>query len=75
MWVIAGLLATAGICAAIEIPSLTAHKKDRWVFSLLLALGTALSIALALKAPIPNPLDWIAAVYRPLGIGMEGYFK
>jgi hypothetical protein len=75
MWVIAGLLATAGICAAIEIPSLIKHKKDLWVFSLLLILGTALCIAASLKVNIPNPLDWIAAVYRPLGIWMQSLFK
>jgi hypothetical protein len=75
MWVITGLLATAGICAAIEIPSLIGRKKDLWVFSLLLLLGTALCIAEALKANIPNPLDWIASVYQPLGNWMQSHFK
>jgi NhaP-type Na+/H+ or K+/H+ antiporter len=75
MWVIAGLIATAGISAAIEIPSLTGHKKDLWVFSLLLMLGTALGIAAALKVNIPNPLDWIAAVYQPFGNWMQSLFK
>jgi hypothetical protein len=73
--VIAGILETAGICAAIEIPSLTGHKKDLWVFSLLLMLGTALCIAATLKANIPNPLDWIAAVYQPFGSWMQSLFK
>ncbi|MBB6735308.1 hypothetical protein H7C18_30780 [Cohnella sp. CBP 2801] len=75
MWAIAGLLAAAGICAAIELPSLAGHKKDLWIFTLLLLLGTPLSIAAALKAPIPNPLDWIAAVYRPIGNWMKNLFE
>lgn len=74
MWVIAGLIATAGICAAIEIPSLIGHKKDLWVFSLLLLLGTALSIASALKMNIPNPLEGIAVVFQPLGKWMQSLF-
>ncbi len=75
MWAIAGLLATAGICAAIEFPSLIGHKKDLWVFSLLLLMGTTISIAAALKVNIPNPLDWIAAVYQPLGEWMKSLFE
>lgn len=75
MWVVAGIIAAAGICAAIEIPSLAGFKKDRWVFFLLLLLGTAASIAAALKAPIPNPLDWIAAVFQPLGNRLQRFFE
>jgi hypothetical protein len=67
MWIIVGILAVASIAAAIEIPSLHRDKKELWVFSILLLSGTGLSIAESLEANIPNPLDWIAAVYRPLG--------
>lgn len=75
MWVIVGLVAAAGICAAIEIPQFTSHKKDLWVFSLLLIMGTALGIALALKLKIPNPLDWIAFVFQPLGHWLQSLMK
>ncbi len=73
MWIVTGFLAAAGICAAIEIPSLRGHKKDLWVFSILLACAIALCIAVTLKTRVPNPLDWVAAVFRPIGeriIGM-----
>lgn len=75
MWVIAGLIATAGICAAIEIPSLIGHKKDLWVFSVLLVLATAFCMTVALKVPVQNPLDWIAAVFRPAGKWMQSLFE
>ena len=75
MWMVAGLLAAAGVCAAYEIPSLKAYKKDLWVFSLLLLLGTALSIVAAFQGHIPNPLDWIAAIFKPAGNWMQNYFK
>jgi hypothetical protein len=65
MWSIAGILVIAVFIAAIEVPSLLGKKKELWVFSLLLLSGTGLSIAQALHANIPNPLDWMAAVYQP----------
>ncbi len=72
-WSIAGILAVAVLIAAIEIPSLRKKKskKDTWAFSLLLLLGTGLSIAQGLQAHIPNPLDWMAAIFQPLGNWMK----
>jgi NhaP-type Na+/H+ or K+/H+ antiporter len=66
MWSIAGILVIAVFIAAIEVPSLLGKKRELWVFSILLLLGTGLSIAKTLHAYIPNPLDWMAAVYQPL---------
>jgi hypothetical protein len=65
MWSISGILVIAAFIIAIEVPSLLGKKKDLWVFSLLLLSGTSLSIAQALHANIPNPLDWMSAVYQP----------
>lgn len=66
---IIGIVLVAAACALIEIPSLRGRKKELWVFSLLLAFGAALGIASALHVPVPNPLDWIAAVFRPFAWG------
>ncbi|MDF2681247.1 MAG: hypothetical protein K0R47_2437 [Brevibacillus sp.] len=51
----------------IEVPFLrkNAMKKELWVFLILLLVGTSLGIAEAADADIPNPLDWIAFVYKP----------
>jgi hypothetical protein len=72
-WSIAGILAVAVLIAVIEISSLRKRKskKDLWAFSLLLLLGTGLSIAQGLQADIPNPLDWMAAIFQPLGNWMK----
>jgi hypothetical protein len=75
MWMLSGILALTAICFVIEIPSLRAHRKDLWTFILLMGFGTSLSIAMALKAHISNPLDWIAAVFEPLGSGMKHFFQ
>ncbi len=66
---IIGIVLVGAVCAFIELPSLRGRKKELWVFSLLLALGVALGIASALHVPLPNPLDWIAAVFRPFARG------
>jgi hypothetical protein len=65
MWPVAGILVIAILIAANDVPSLTKKKKDLWVFSILLLLGTGISVAEVLHVGIPNPLDWIAVVYQP----------
>ncbi|MCM3267909.1 hypothetical protein [Paenibacillus elgii] len=61
------LLATAAI-VAIEWRSLMERKLKRelWTFFLLCFVGTSLGVAAALQLNIPNPLDWITALYKPL---------
>jgi hypothetical protein len=65
MWSIAGILIVTLFIAAIEIPSLLGKKKELWVFSFLLLLGSGLSIAQSLHANISNPLDWMTFIYQP----------
>jgi len=43
----------------------TRKIKDFIVFCVLLASGTALSMAQALHMPLPNPLEWVCNVIRP----------
>ncbi|MBO1515439.1 hypothetical protein [Metabacillus bambusae] len=68
MWVIAGILLVATLIIVLEVPPLLEkkQKKESWVFSLLLLFGVGLSIAESLDLNIPNPLDWIAIIYKPL---------
>ncbi|WP_408007522.1 hypothetical protein ACJROX_22950 [Pseudalkalibacillus sp. A8] len=66
--VIAGILLVAILIIVLEVPPLwkKKQKKELWVFSLLLLFGVGLSIAESLDLNIPNPLDWIATIYKPL---------
>jgi hypothetical protein len=68
MWPIFGIIATGILISAIEIPPLLKkkQKKELIVFSILLLFAVALSIAESLRLPIPNPLDWITAIYKPI---------
>ncbi|MGG0288157.1 hypothetical protein ABEY41_24260 [Peribacillus butanolivorans] len=71
------ILILVAIIIAIDVPSLLRKKlkKELWIFSVLLLFGTALSIAQALNIKIPNPLDWITAIYKPLSDIIEKLLK
>lgn len=58
--------------SVIEIPKFkkTKKKKELWTFSILLLVGYSLLIAETMKAPIPNPLDLITFVYKPVSSGL-----
>ncbi|MFI8495356.1 hypothetical protein ACIGC1_21010 [Peribacillus butanolivorans] len=71
------ILVIVAIIIAIDVPSLLREKlkKELWIFSVLLLFGTALSISQALNIKIPNPLDWITAIYKPLSDMIEKLLK
>ncbi|WP_257348508.1 hypothetical protein [Pseudalkalibacillus decolorationis] len=77
MWGIAGILLIALLIIIFEVPSLwkSKQKKELWVFFLLLIFGVGLSIAKSLAVNIPNPLDWIIAVYKPFSDAMMNILK
>ncbi|SCW65328.1 hypothetical protein SAMN04487970_102472 [Paenibacillus tianmuensis] len=64
----AGILAFGAVIVWMEVPDLLKNKrkKDFWVFSVLLTLGLGLAIAKSMRAEVPNPLEWIAYLYKPL---------
>ncbi|GLB62117.1 hypothetical protein [Cytobacillus sp. NCCP-133] len=68
MWAIAGILLVTIMIMVLEVPPLLKkrQKKELGVFSLLLLSGSWLSIAKGLDLNIPNPFDWIAAIFKPL---------
>ncbi|WP_176538645.1 hypothetical protein [Bacillus cereus] len=65
---VAGIFVIVAVIIAIDVPFLLKEKLkgELWVFSILLLLGTLLSVAEALNVKIPNPLDWITVIYAPL---------
>lgn len=67
MWIVFGIVAVAIAITFIEVPSLLKRglKKELWIFSILLLLGTGLSIAEGLQVEIPNPMDALAFIYQP----------
>lgn len=77
MWIVFGILAVAIVIAFIDAPYLLKQglKKELWTFSILLLFGTGLSIAEGLQVEIPNPMDALAFIYKPLTQLVFGFFK
>ncbi|PGY09925.1 hypothetical protein [Bacillus sp. AFS031507] len=73
----AGILVIVTVIIAIDVPPLLRKKlkKELWIFSILLLFGTSLSIAQAMNIKIPNPVDWITAIYKPLSDIIEKLLK
>jgi hypothetical protein len=67
MWAIAGILLSGCFIAVIEAPYLIQKKlkKELCIFFLLLLTGMAVCILQSLRLKLPNPLDWITAMYEP----------
>lgn len=63
-----GILLIAAAILWIEVPPLLEkkYKKEFLVFSILLAIGVSLSITLGFEKPIPNPLDLLTIIFKPL---------
>lgn len=68
MMKVIGIFLIATIILMIEVPQLMEkkHKKELLVFSIILAIGVGLSIAQALGKTIPNPMDLLNLVYKPI---------
>ncbi|WP_066370054.1 hypothetical protein [Neobacillus fumarioli] len=63
-----GILLTAVLFTFIEIPSLLKkqYKKELVVFCILLLCGTLLSILKVFGVHIPNPVDGITFIFKPI---------
>jgi hypothetical protein len=77
MWTIAGILIVSTIIIFIEVPSLLKKKmkKELVFFSILLFFGTGLSMAQSFRMKIPNPLDWISAIYKPMSDALFSFLQ
>ncbi|MDQ6420226.1 hypothetical protein RB620_12340 [Paenibacillus sp. LHD-117] len=77
MLAIAGILTVSIAIAMLEVPGLKKKKwkKELWFFFVLLFFGAGLSIAQSLNVKIPNPLDWISFMYKPLSDSLTSLLK
>ncbi|WCN38281.1 hypothetical protein [Aneurinibacillus uraniidurans] len=78
MWgIVLVIVLIAVVKALIEVPALVRkkQKKELWVFFLFLILGTGLSIAQFSHMRIPNPLDLLTSMYKPLSNVIRNVLK
>ena len=63
-----GILLIAAAILWVEVPPLLEkkYKKELLVFSILLAIGVGISIPQGFGKPIPNPMDLLTFVFKPL---------
>ncbi|WP_341348202.1 hypothetical protein [Paenibacillus sp. FSL H3-0469] len=71
------ILMVSSLISLYEIPQLIQDKRkmDLIMFSLILAIATGLSIALALNIPVPNPVDWLRPIFDPVGQSVDNLLK
>jgi hypothetical protein len=57
---------------ALEVPSMVAKGQtgELRTFWVLLAMGFALSLAVAQRWPVPNPTRMVEAVFKPISVMM-----
>ena len=71
------LLSFDTILCVIEVPKMIKSKmvKELVVFSILLAVGTAMAFMEILKIEIPKSVDLVMWIYSPLSEFLESLFK
>lgn len=74
---IAGVVAGTAFLALIEWPALKRlnARKDTLAFFILLGAGAAFSIAWIAKAPIPNPVELIIYMYKPISVFLDKFLQ
>ncbi|MFJ8064505.1 hypothetical protein ACIQYS_07725 [Psychrobacillus sp. NPDC096426] len=63
-----GILIVAAVIVILEVPQLVKKKliKEVAIFSVLLAFGVVLSILLAFGVTVPNPVNFLTYMLKPL---------
>lgn len=72
-----GIFVVTSLIALYEVPRLLKKKllKECLVFSLLLIIGTVLSMAMVLQIPLPNPTDWMMIIFKPISNWIDNLLK
>lgn len=62
------IIVIGGVITLLELPGLLQQEKrgELIAFCCFLLIGIALSVAITLKLPVPNPTNGIEFVFRPI---------
>ena len=68
MWPVFIFGGLATLIAIWEVPAMIkkGHKRELFVFALLLLVGSVLNIAHFLRVPVKNPVEWLYKLYTPV---------
>ncbi|WP_243388037.1 hypothetical protein [Bacillus kexueae] len=77
MWAIIGITLIIALIIWIEVPSLLRNqqRKELIVFSVILLIGYVLSILEGLQVELPNPLDVITFIYKPISDWLYSFLE
>ncbi len=77
MWAIAGIVVAGGFIAFMEVPYLVSKKlnKELFFFAAILCFGVTVGILQTLRIQLPNPLDLITALHKPISDLLFGMLK
>ncbi|MFE5321739.1 hypothetical protein ACFQ88_23870 [Paenibacillus sp. NPDC056579] len=77
MWAGAGIVLSVILIVLTEVPYLLRKRllPELAVFLVLLLAGTVLSFMEVMRVKLPNPLDWITAVYKPISDAFNAMMK
>lgn len=77
MWAIAGIIVAGGFIAFMEVPYLLSKRliKELFFFTAILCFGVTVGILQTLRIKLPNPLDLITALHKPISEILFGMLK
>ncbi|WP_135556345.1 hypothetical protein [Paenibacillus cymbidii] len=76
-WSVAGVVAGVTLLGLIDVPYLRKmrSRKETWVYIVLMLSALTLNVLWILDVPLPNPVEYITAIYKPLSNWLYGLLK
>ncbi|UKS24084.1 hypothetical protein LOZ80_20835 [Paenibacillus sp. HWE-109] len=77
MWSVLGVLIVSLGIFILETKSLWRKqlRKEAWTYSILLFIGVAINITQILHIKLPNPLDAMIFIYKPISDAVFGFLQ
>ncbi|MBO9607251.1 MAG: hypothetical protein J7639_14920 [Paenibacillaceae bacterium] len=76
-WSITGVVAGVALLGLLDAPYLrkTKSRKETWLYIVIMLSGLTMTVLWILDVPLPNPVEYITALYKPLSNWLYGLLK
>lgn len=77
VWSITGVIAGVALLGLFDAPYLrkTGSREETWTYIVMMLSGLTLNVLWVLDVPLPNPVEYINALYKPLSNWLYGLLK